>query len=103
MTDSIQVEVAYALPQQQELIVLEVPIGTSMYDAAKQSGIEHKFDELDLDSVEMGIFGKVERKPKEKVLQAGDRVEIYRKLIADPKEVRKQRAAKVKAEKAAKK
>lgn len=96
MAESIQVEVAYALPNQQELIVLEVPAGTSMYEAAKQSGIEHKFDDLDLDAVEMGIFGKVERKPKEKQLQAGDRVEIYRKLIADPKEVRKRRAEEAK-------
>ncbi|MCG8668172.1 MAG: RnfH family protein [Pseudomonadales bacterium] len=96
MADNIRVEVAYALPEHQELIALDVPEGTTMFDAAVQSGIAHKFDGLDLENAEMGIFGKAERKPKERALQAGDRVEIYRPLIADPKEVRKRRAEEAK-------
>lgn len=96
MSESIRVEVAYALPDHQELIALDVPVGTSMYEAAKQSGIAEKFEGLDLENAAMGIFGKAERKPKERELQAGDRVEIYRELIADPKEVRKRRAEEAK-------
>lgn len=96
MADIIQVEVAYALPHEQALIALEVPSGTTMYEAAKQSRIAEKFAEIDLESADMGIFGKVERKPKEYQLQEGDRVEIYRPLIADPKEVRKRRAEEAK-------
>ena len=99
--EKISVEVAYALPEKQMIIELEVPPGTNMLDAVKQSGIADKFSDIDLDNLALGIFGKAERKPLERVLEPGDRVEIYRPLIADPKEVRKQRAAKVKAEKAA--
>ncbi|PIE40684.1 MAG: RnfH family protein [Gammaproteobacteria bacterium] len=96
MSGSIRVEVAYALPDHQEIIALDVPVGTSMYEAAKQSGITEKFKGLDLEGAAMGIFGKTERKPKDRELQDGDRVEIYRSLIADPKEVRKRRAEEAK-------
>ncbi len=89
----IQVEVAYALPEKQLIIPLSVKQGTSMYDAVVQSGIASKFDDLDVDAVPMGVFGKAERKPKDRVLEDGERVELYRPLIADPKEVRKKRAA----------
>lgn len=95
--EMIQVEVAYALADRQELISLSVPKGTTMFEAAVQSQIEGKFPELDLEGAPMGIFGKAERKPKERALEAGERVEIYRPLIADPKEVRKRRAAEAKA------
>lgn len=91
--DMIKVEVAYALPERQLIIPLQVKKGTTMFEAAVQSGIAGKFDGLDLASAPMGIFGKAERKPKERVLEDGERVEIYRPLIADPKEVRKKRAA----------
>ena len=63
------------------------------------SGMDQHFPELDLESAPLGIFGKAVPKPAERVLQSGERVEIYRPLIADPKEVRKQRAAKAKAAK----
>lgn len=95
--EKINVEVAYALPSEQTLIQLAVDPGTTMYDAVQNSGLLNKYPELDLDSTPMGIFGKAERKPKERVLEEGERVEIYRPLIADPKEVRKKRAAEVKA------
>ncbi|HAG93053.1 MAG: RnfH family protein [Pseudomonadales bacterium] len=90
----IQVEVAYALPEKQLIVPLSVKKGTTMYDAVVQSGIADKFAGLDVDAVPMGVFGKAERKPKERVLEEGERVELYRPLIADPKEVRKKRAAK---------
>lgn len=90
----IQVEVAYALPEKQLIIPLTVKKGTTMFDAVVQSGIADKFEGLDVDSVPMGVFGKAERKPRERVLEEGERVELYRPLIADPKEVRKKRAAK---------
>lgn len=95
----ITVEVAYALPQRQQLITLQVAPGTTAYEAVEQSGIVQQFPEIDLETAKMGIFGqalgtKGLKPPKEHVLQAGDRVEIYRPLIADPKEVRKRRAEK---------
>ncbi|RLT99346.1 RnfH family protein [Ketobacter sp.] len=90
----IQVEVAYALPEKQMIIPLTVKKGTTMFDAVVQSGIADKFEGLDINSIPMGVFGKAERKPKERVLEEGERVELYRPLIADPKEVRKKRAAK---------
>lgn len=91
--DMIKVEVAFALPERQLIIPLQVKKGTTMFDAAVQSGIAGKFEGLDLESCPMGVFGKAERKPAERVLEDGERVEIYRPLIADPKEVRKKRAA----------
>ncbi|WP_101759811.1 RnfH family protein [Oceanicoccus sp. KOV_DT_Chl] len=97
----IKVEVCYALPNKQQIIALEVAEGTTVFDAAEQSGIVKQFPELDLATAKMGVFGKAVANPKKEVLSANDRVEIYRPLIADPKEVRKVRAAKVKAEKAA--
>ncbi len=101
MTDKtmINVEVCYALPDKQQIIALQVVEGCTVFEAASQSGIGKQFPELVLESAKMGLFGKVVTKPNEQALVEGDRVEIYRPLIADPKEVRKQRAAKVKAEK----
>jgi putative ubiquitin-RnfH superfamily antitoxin RatB of RatAB toxin-antitoxin module len=95
----ITVEVAYALPQRQQLTTLQVAPGTTAYEAVEQSGMVQQFPEIDLETAKMGIFGqalgtKGLKPPKEHVLQAGDRVEIYRPLIADPKEVRKRRAEK---------
>ncbi len=99
VTDTIHVEVAFALPDKQSIIPLSVPQGTSMYDAVTLSGICEKYPEIDLDNSSMGIFGKAENNPKTVILKEGDRVEIYRPLIADPKEVRKKRAEAAKQEK----
>ncbi|SDS89622.1 hypothetical protein SAMN05216271_3029 [Halopseudomonas sabulinigri] len=93
------VEVAYALPHKQKIISLNVPEGTSMSEAVRLSRMDEYFPELDLSACPLGIFGKAVPKPSERLLQVGERVEIYRPLIADPKEVRKQRAAKAKAAK----
>lgn len=95
----LAVEVCYALPNKQQIIALEVRQGTTVFEAAQQSGIEQQFAGLELESAKLGVFGKVVAKPRQVLIQAGDRVEVYRPLIADPKEVRKARAAKVKADK----
>ena len=86
----IQVEVVLAMPDRQELVALEVAAGTTLAEAITQSGLPSKFEGFELDLSRVGIFGK--KASPEQVLQAGDRVEIYRVLIADPKEVRRQRA-----------
>lgn len=96
--NTITVEVAYALPQKQAIVEVTVPEGSTVLDAARESGIAKQFEGVDLDNAKFGIFGKVSS-PKQ-VLREGDRVEIYRPLIADPKEVRKARAARVKERKA---
>jgi putative ubiquitin-RnfH superfamily antitoxin RatB of RatAB toxin-antitoxin module len=90
----IDIEVAYATPEKQVILSLTVPEGTALIDAASASGITTEFDGFDLRASQMGVFGKVV--PEDYVLRSGDRIEIYRPLIADPKEVRKERAAKAK-------
>jgi putative ubiquitin-RnfH superfamily antitoxin RatB of RatAB toxin-antitoxin module len=89
---SINVEVAYALPDKQVIRAVNVEEGTTLCAAIVQSGILMDFPELDkeLENAQVGIFGKVAANST--VLKDGDRVEIYRPLIADPKEVRRKRA-----------
>jgi putative ubiquitin-RnfH superfamily antitoxin RatB of RatAB toxin-antitoxin module len=91
---NIVVEVVYALAEKQKLLRLSLPRGTTVRQAALQSGMQVHFPGLDLANSPLGVFGKAVSKPDERVLEDGERVEIYRPLIADPKEVRKQRAAK---------
>lgn len=98
---TLHIEVAFALPNVQRIIPLDLPQGSTVRDAALASGLDKQFADLDLATVDLGVFGKVVSKPEKQLLAEGDRVEVYRSLIADPKEVRKQRAAKVKARKAA--
>ena len=87
----IMVEVAYALPNQQLIIPVQVAPEANAEAAIQKSGILKKFPEIDLDVNQIGVFGKLIR--WDTPLRNLDRVEIYRPLIADPKEVRKQRAA----------
>lgn len=91
-TEIIPVEVVYAKPEQQLLIPLEVTRGTTVVEAVKLSGLLEKFPEISLDDAKLGIFGKL-TKP-DQVLVEKDRVEIYRPLIADPKDSRRKRAEK---------
>jgi uncharacterized protein len=91
MNQEITVEVAYALPKQQLIIPIKVQNGCSAEDAVKMSGILQKFPEIDLTKNQLGVFGKVTK--NDTPLRHLDRVEIYRPLIADPKAVRRQRAA----------
>ena len=87
----ISVEVAYALPDKQAIIQLEVDAGTTAIEAAEQSAMVERFDGLTLEGAKLGIFGKAV--PNTHVMSAGERVEIYRPLLIDPKAVRKARAA----------
>ncbi len=97
MSDTVAVEVAYALPDKQRIEVLDVPAGTTAIEAVALSGIEAHFDELVVsDDLKLGVWGKAVAHSRP--LEAGERVEIYRPLLIDPKEVRKQRAAKARAE-----
>ena len=89
--DNITVEVAYALPDRQLILELSVAPGTTLEQAIRASGILEQFPEIDLTRNKVGVFGKPDS--LDALLRSGDRVEIYRPLIADPKEVRKQRAA----------
>lgn len=90
-SDMITVEVAYARPERQLIQALEVAPGTTAEQAIAQSGILDVFPEIDLAKNKIGIFGKLTK--KDAILKAGDRVEVYRPLIADPKEVRRKREA----------
>ena len=95
----ITVEVAYATPEEQILLEIQVPVGTTAIQATSLSKIEEQVEALDLTSAKLGIFGKA--KPADTVLEEFDRVEIYRPLIADPKEVRKRIAEEKKQAEAA--
>ena len=89
--DFVRVEVAYARPERQALLKIRVPHGTTAREAVRLSGIRGKFPEIDLDSAPLGIFGK--KIKADAVVQEGQRVEIYRPLMADPREVRRRLAA----------
>lgn len=91
----IHVEVAWALPERQLILPLEVPAGTTLRGAIARSGILERFPAIDLERSRVGIWSRLAT--PEEILRDGDRVEIYRPLIADPKEVRRQRAAAGKA------
>lgn len=96
---AIAVEIVYALPEQQKLIELLVEPGTTAYQAVMRSGMTRYFPQLQLEDATLGIFGqtlgtKGLPPAHQYVLKDGDRVEIYRPLIADPKEARRKRAAK---------
>lgn len=91
---SIEVEVVYAAVDRQLLLKVLVPAGSTLRAALISSGIGGQFPELDLTTCPLGIFGKVIADPDNQAVQAGDRIEVYRPLLADPKEVRRLRAAK---------
>ncbi len=91
MPNEILIEVAFALPQKQMIIPIKVKIGTTAEEAIIASSIIKKFPEIDLKINQIGIFGKLTQ--LDHVMRERDRIEIYRPLIADPKEIRRQRAA----------
>jgi len=87
----ILIEVVYALPEEQTLLAFEVDDGITAQEVLDQSGILEQYPEINLEKQKVGLFGKIiklDHRVREK-----DRIEIYRPLIADPKEVRKKRAA----------
>ena len=98
--EQIDIEVAYATPDKQLILTLSVASDCTVYDAVTASGIDQKFPEIDLESSKMGIFSKLVSKPKIQTLNPGDRIEVYRPLLIDPKANRKKRAAKAKEDKA---
>lgn len=85
---SIRVEVAYARPERQHLVELEVAVGTTAGEAVRSSGLLDEYPALD--TADIGVFG--EPVAASHVLEDGDRVEIYRPLVADPRDVRRERA-----------
>ncbi|AZE85898.1 protein YfjF [Pseudomonas orientalis] len=90
----VEIEVVHAAVDRQLLLAVTVPEGTSLREAVRMSGIAEQFPQLMLAECPLGIFGKVVADADVRVVQPGDRIEIYRPLQADPKEVRRQRAAK---------
>lgn len=95
MAESLSIEIAYALPQRQELVHLQLPDGSTVQQAIDASGLLQKYSEIDLKKNKVGVFGKLTK--LDAPLRDRDRVEIYRPLIADPKEIRKKRADEGKA------
>ncbi|MFJ2538642.1 MULTISPECIES: RnfH family protein [unclassified Pseudomonas] len=90
----IEIEVVFAAVDRQVLRTVSLVEGATVRSAVFASGIDIEFPELNLSECPLGIFGKVVSDPDARLVQAGDRIEIYRPLLADPKEVRRLRAAK---------
>lgn len=90
MAESLSIEVAYTLPHRQELVQLKLSAGSTVQQAIESSGLRQKYPDIDLARNKVGVFGKLTR--LDAPLRDRDRVEIYRPLIADPKEVRRKRA-----------
>lgn len=88
----MHLEVVYALPDQQRLVTVELPEPVTVQQAIEGSGILAEFPEIDLSVNQVGVFAQIAR--LDEPLRDGDRVEIYRPLIADPKAMRRERAAK---------
>ena len=87
----MRVEIAYARPDAQVIVSLEVEEGCTLEQAIVRSGVLQRFPEIDLGLHKVGVFGKP--KALTDALRDGDRVEIYRDLLVDPKQFRRQRAA----------
>ena len=96
-TANINVEVIYALPTQQPLLHVHLAEGATVEDAIRASGMLDAYPEIDLAKNKIGIFSKLVK--LDDPVRDRDRVEIYRPLIADPKEVRRKRAEEGKATK----
>lgn len=91
----IEVEVAFALPGRQRIVSFKVTEGTTARQAVIQAGLERDFPDLPADTFReapLGIFGKRLRDPESETLRGGDRVEVYRPLVIDPKVARAERA-----------
>ncbi|MFC3032255.1 RnfH family protein [Pseudoalteromonas fenneropenaei] len=92
----IKVEVVFALPEKATCLHIEVPEGSSAEQVVMQSGILEKCPEIDPTNLSLGIWNRTCK--GKQVVQEGDRIEIYRPLIADPKDARRRRAEKAKDE-----
>lgn len=96
MAERITVEVVYAKPERQSLLTLAVAPGSTVEDAITASGILQQFPEIDLALQKVGIWSRPVK--LQDSVKPGDRIEIYRPLIADPKDLRRRRAEKAKEE-----
>ncbi len=96
MSELVNIEVVYALPEKQVLLALKVPAGSSIEQALEQSGVLRRFPELELATIKVGIYSHI--LPLATPLSGGERIEIYRPLTADPREMRRKRAEKAKDE-----
>ncbi len=94
--EAIRIQVCYAQRDTQTLLAMNVPPGATIEQAIRCSGVLERHPEINLEQQRAGIFGQL--KPLDTPVQAGDRVEIYRPLKADPKEARQRRVAKKRAE-----
>nr|WP_204794231.1 RnfH family protein [Oceanisphaera litoralis] len=92
----IRVEIVYALPQQQTVLSMKVSAGDSVRQVIEQSGMLQQYPEINLDNNMVGVFGRQVK--LDQGLHDGDRIEIYRPLLADPKEIRRRRAEQAKEE-----
>lgn len=92
MSDMFSIEVVYGTPSQQKIITLQVNPGTRVEQGIAQSGILTQYPDIDLSKTKVGVWNRVCRLDDE--LSDLDRIEIYRPLIADPKDVRRRRAEK---------
>jgi putative ubiquitin-RnfH superfamily antitoxin RatB of RatAB toxin-antitoxin module len=88
--DAVQIEVVYALPEEQVIVALTVPPGTTVARAVERSGLVGRFPEL-AGAAKLGVFGQLVS--SDTLVTPGDRVEVYRPLVADPKQARRRRAA----------
>lgn len=89
--ERVCVEVVYARPEAQDLVRLELQDGATVRDALEASGMLLRHPEIDLRRASIGVYGKMATLGQR--LRPGDRVEIYRPLLADPKQARRRRAA----------
>lgn len=96
VSDRITVEVAYALPERQALLTLSVSSAASVEQIIQQSGILQQFPQIDLQNQKVGVWSRPVKLTD--LVKEGDRIEIYRPLIADPKDLRRRRAEKAKEE-----
>ncbi len=96
----MRVEVAWARPDQQCLLALDLPEGSTVNDALAAARLMQPYAELSAPDLVVGIWGQVEKSPQTRQLQAGDRVEVYRPLLIDPMTARKARADKVRQQRA---
>jgi putative ubiquitin-RnfH superfamily antitoxin RatB of RatAB toxin-antitoxin module len=94
VSEQLQIEVVYALPMNQTVLILKVNVGSSVEEVIRESGILARHPEINLATNKVGLFGHTVALTTK--LDRVSRIEIYRPLIADPKEIRRQRAEKAK-------
>ncbi|GAA5646360.1 MULTISPECIES: RnfH family protein [Vibrio] len=95
-SDMIHVEVVYALPQEQRVIALVVNKNMTAEEIIRESGVLELYPEIDLKKNKVGVFSRNIK--LDATVRDRDRIEIYRPLLADPKEIRRKRAEQAKME-----